>query len=221
MYSTGIPSLLLTSLAMNSTKLNTPTELLVGPTPDKRGRGRPRKYPIGESPSERLKAARENGVQRGRGRPRKTPIDPNAAVAKPQPDPTQIPLPDTSGRPGPVPGFVEKEYDEKDPGEVMLAHFDELEAHGLLGSENSSSGDEPLQLPPTPIKRGRGRPPKNPKNGTTATTISPAQLQKKPPAPKQKVGKKDGQDSPISNHPLAVGSNNGRAKRGRPRKIPL
>lgn len=39
--------------------------------PKKRGRGRPRKYPIGESPAEKLQAAREQGTARGRGRPRK------------------------------------------------------------------------------------------------------------------------------------------------------
>lgn len=41
----------------------------------KRGRGRPRKYPIGESPAEKRERDRANGIRRGRGRPRKNPLD--------------------------------------------------------------------------------------------------------------------------------------------------
>ncbi|KAF5115797.1 hypothetical protein DV495_000009 [Geotrichum candidum] len=60
-------------------------------TTDKRGRGRPRKYPIGQSPSEKLKAARENGLQRGRGRPRKLPISDIDAPAQISLPPLQSP----------------------------------------------------------------------------------------------------------------------------------
>lgn len=200
---------------MNSTKLNTPADgLSETPTPDKRGRGRPRKYPIGESPSERLKAARENGLQRRRGRPRKVSASPNDSTT-----PAQVPLPNSAS--SKTTSSNSTDFTEKDP---MLAHFDELEAQGLLGSNgngNSNGGDGPLNSnTPTPVKRGRGRPPKSVKNGTSSTAVSPEQLQQQAQDPSSSVNSSTGDSSiPASgNNHVPHGSSNGKAKRGRPRK---
>lgn len=102
-------------------------------TTDKRGRGRPRKYPIGQSPSEKLKAARENGLQRGRGRPRKIPLSSLDA-------PAQIPLPPLQSP-------------DEDDLEAILNHRSTVTRPETISAITSEAAT-------TEPKRGRGRPPK-------------------------------------------------------------
>lgn len=168
-------------------------DILVEAPSDKRGRGRPRKYPIGQSPSERLKAARENGMQRGRGRPRKVPTENSIPVV-----PVQMPLPNMGG------ATMSDEDDD----------LDDLDDEGLLVTAPSSGEDELVSVP---VKRGRGRPPKKAKNGQT----EPFHLLQTQPPPVIASARSRGRppSSATNNgHPIPSTGPNGVSRRGRPRK---
>lgn len=122
-----------------------------------RGRGRPRKYPIGESPAEKLQAARESGLTRGRGRPRKYPIQ------------TKI---SNSNNAGTATGNY-----SSNSSRIASVEFDTMSIRSVISSSDeaantkskdirikdinkrhhandSTTNDSPA------VKRGRGRPPK-------------------------------------------------------------